>query len=56
MLDIINPLCPEAIVSDHGGVFLSHEAKSYGPGPRRKKKKLVFLQIPLFHDHDGTLG
>jgi hypothetical protein len=34
--------------------YLILHAQPYGP--RRKKKRLVFLQLPLFEDGDGTQG
>ena len=36
--------------------YLILHAESYGPRPRRKKKRLIFLQVPLLEDGDGTQG
>lgn len=36
--------------------FVIIHANSYGSRPRRKKKRLVFLQMSLLHEYDGTHG
>jgi hypothetical protein len=36
--------------------YLILRAAPYGSRPRRKKKRLVFLQVPLFHEHDEMQG
>lgn len=44
------PLWPEGTVE----WFLILRADLYGSRPRRKKKRLVFLQVPLLPEHEGT--
>jgi transposase InsO family protein len=36
--------------------YLILRTDPYGPRPRRKKKRLIFLQFPLLEDGDGTQG
>lgn len=36
--------------------YLILRANPYGPRPQRKKKRLVFLQLPLFFEGDGVQG
>jgi hypothetical protein len=36
--------------------FVIIHVNSYGSRPRRKKKRLVFLQMSLLHEYDGTHG
>jgi len=36
--------------------YLILRAEAYGPRPRRKRGRLVFLQIPLFLENEGTHG
>ncbi len=37
-----------------GKVLSIRYTSPYAPRPRRKKKRLVFLQLPLFFEGDGV--
>ena len=46
------PLWPDGAVE----WYLILHANPHGPRPRHNKKRLIFLQVPLFHEHDEMQG